>query len=828
MCIIKSNMMPSPPGALEKLSPDLLMSVLDFVPVLDFYNLKLTGNRYVTEVVREFTSRRCRGEFCRAISEEDARRNRLKPGLTRPALEITIERGQSALVRHFLRKYHARPPSNNDGKSDPNQQEHYYETERRAFRAALHWAAYYGSESIVSLLLGPDRINIRSWKPGYTALHVAAARGHVAIVALLLEHGAETDTLDAQGSLPLQLALNNGHDAVVAVLQSRGAASNLEEAIEAHGLRKLLRGRSRVGAGLQSKSPALPSPRRSEDQTFDMRPFLKYQNPNNRPMAGRSEGKERDLMLEAISVDFPPIINSLLNDGFPINATLDSRGYTALHIAAERGSHQCAKLLLERGADQNKSCAVDGIPAFHAATHRRGRDTLRVFLDAGFPVDTVNRKGATALHKAANLGDEAVINVLLAAGADVSEKCCRIGSTPLHHISRAGTPQLVNLLLAAGGSVDSKDANGSRPLHFAGNSQVARALIDRGADVNARNDVGSTPLHTLWDLDTLEELLQSGANVDASDAKGRSRAHLALSDNLHDVYDTSHCDGILDLLVRFGADLEQRDNNGETVLHYALTRNVHMVPRLLTYGVNVNSRDAQGRPPLRLALGAYRYTYGTFKSFLDSGADISWRDEQGRTLIHCAYSGRYPGLDLRILDLMLERGIDFDVSDDAGLTPLFLVAKIGDVEAASRLLEKGARVNITDKQGSTPLHHAFHNSSGPSIGMVMLLLSHGANIEAKDKEGYTALHLAIKGTGNQKLIGFLLAKRANIHAADNKGRTPLHHAILQSYFWYADILGMLMDHGAAVDVKDDDGCSPLELANKMNLQDHVEILRKRR
>lgn len=46
--------------SLETLSTDILVSVLDFVPVQDPLFLKLVGNQYITETVGEYLSRMLR------------------------------------------------------------------------------------------------------------------------------------------------------------------------------------------------------------------------------------------------------------------------------------------------------------------------------------------------------------------------------------------------------------------------------------------------------------------------------------------------------------------------------------------------------------------------------------------------------------------------------------------------------------------------------------------------------------------------------------------------------------------------------------------------
>ena len=76
--------------------------------------------------------------------------------------------------------------------------------------------------------------------------------------------------------------------------------------------------------------------------------------------------------------------------------------------------------------------------------------------------------------------------------------------------ARFGHTKIVLALIEKGADVNSKNENGTTPLHqaaYGDHTDTAMALIEKGADVNAKNDGGETPLHWAVDLDNTETAL---------------------------------------------------------------------------------------------------------------------------------------------------------------------------------------------------------------------------------------------------------------------------------------------------------------------------------
>lgn len=95
-------------------------------------------------------------------------------------------------------------------------------------------------------------------------------------------------------------------------------------------------------------------------------------------------------------------------------------GWTGLHLAAFFGRTGAVRLLLERGADPTalSTNASANLP-LHAAAAGRSVELVRILLDAGTPPDAAQHGGFTALHSAAQNRDQAMIDLLLARGADL-------------------------------------------------------------------------------------------------------------------------------------------------------------------------------------------------------------------------------------------------------------------------------------------------------------------------------------------------------------------------------------------------------------------------
>jgi len=153
---------------------------------------------------------------------------------------------------------------------------------------------------------------------------------------------------------------------------------------------------------------------------------------------------------------------------------------------------------------------------------------VRILLNAGATIDTEDTDGRTPLLWAAESGHEAVVRILLDAGATVDTKDI-YGQMPLSWAAENGHEAVVRILLDAGATVDTKDTYGGRmPLSWAagnGHEAVVRILLDAGATVDTKNTYARTPLS--WAAENGHEavvriLLDAGATVDTKNTYGQT------------------------------------------------------------------------------------------------------------------------------------------------------------------------------------------------------------------------------------------------------------------------------------------------------------------
>ena len=227
---------------------------------------------------------------------------------------------------------------------------------------------------------------------------------------------------------------------------------------------------------------------------------------------------------------------------------------------------------------------------------------------------------------------------------------------------------------------------------------------------------------------------------------------------------------------------------------------------------------------------------------LKAGASVSARDRLGGTaLTHAARAGRDA-----MVRLLLEHGADPDIRTVDGATPLFVAVEQNRLAAAQALLDAGAKLNIPGRAGVTPLSAAAFNGN---LQLVDLLLKHGADPTLGDlsgkvpivyaaARGFTPVVLRLLETGGDidtaygnhltvlmwaaghandvpvddgvQLVGMLLDKGAAIGARDDRGRTAL---MMAAELDHAEIVDLLLKRGASPDVRDRDGKSAEDLAS---------------
>jgi ankyrin repeat protein len=148
--------------------------------------------------------------------------------------------------------------------------------------------------------------------------------------------------------------------------------------------------------------------------------------------------------------------------------------------------------------------------------------------------------------------------------------------------------------------------------------------------------------------------------------------------------------------------------------------------------------------------------------------DLAHEGYSGRTLLHAAAAAG----NWRVVAALLKLGVDANVADSGGHTPLYSVANEcpGGGGVVRALIEAGAEVDACGGvKRCTALHMAARRDN---VEAAAALIESGANIEARDSLGETPLRRAVN-CGQVGIAALLLAKGADPHSEGSRGLTPV-------------------------------------------------------
>ncbi|HRN77875.1 MAG TPA: ankyrin repeat domain-containing protein [Candidatus Dependentiae bacterium] len=132
----------------------------------------------------------------------------------------------------------------------------------------------------------------------------------------------------------------------------------------------------------------------------------------------------------------------------------------------------------------------------------------------------------------------------------------------------------------------------------------------------------------------------------------------------------------------------------------------------------------------------------------------------------------------------LARGVNVDMRNEEGMTPLMIAARRGDLERARFLVRSGADINARSLtwNNMTPLQFAvLYGANLNSMAIAKFLIDSGADVQVQDSNGDTVLHNSLQIITAYKqrmdMVSFLIKHGALVNAQNKKGNTMLHDAV---------------------------------------------------
>ena len=224
---------------------------------------------------------------------------------------------------------------------------------------------------------------------------------------------------------------------------------------------------------------------------------------------------------------FKDVAFLLLDASIEIDA-VNSKGWTSLMLAAEKGCYQILCRLIKMGANVNAHSTDARWTSLMSASSNGFTDIAEALISAGAAVNAQQAGGWSALMIAVQAGQASIVRLLLQHGGRIYDRKEEIlidatkaqlsevpdGALPIIGATLGGHAEIVSLLLEHGAKTTTTTSAGKTPLMLAaisGNKACLEVLIRRGAAVPTFGDFGYTVSRICWVR--VRTLLGAGGDV---------------------------------------------------------------------------------------------------------------------------------------------------------------------------------------------------------------------------------------------------------------------------------------------------------------------------
>ena len=201
--------------------------------------------------------------------------------------------------------------------------------------------------------------------------------------------------------------------------------------------------------------------------------------------------------------------------------------------------------------------------------------------------------------------------------------------------------------------------------------------------------------------------------------------------------------------------------------------------------------ESSGDEDASLVEAAARADLESVRQLLGRGVDVDSRDAQGRTAVTAAVYAD----DLETVETLVEAGADVDIQDDMRTNALLATGETGNAEVLRAVLRADPDLTRTNRFGGTALIPAADRGH---VEVVQELVRTAIDLDHVNDLGWTALLEAVilgdGGAPHREIVRILVDAGADIEIADRDGVTPLDHA---RHSGYAEITQILSRPGAA-------------------------------
>jgi uncharacterized protein len=194
---------------------------------------------------------------------------------------------------------------------------------------------------------------------------------------------------------------------------------------------------------------------------------------------------------------------------------------------------------------------------------------------------------------------------------------------------------------------------------------------------------------------------------------------------------------------------------------------------LIIFALMTTSVQAQSGRDQALIAASAAGDLAAVERLIRDGASVGSRDDRGRTALLAATHGNH----VTVARALIAAGADVNAKDSIEESAYLYAGAEGRIEILKMTLAAGADLKSTNRYGGTALIPAAHHGHPEAV---RILLATAIDKDHVNKLGWTALMEAVilgdGGPTHTEILRLLVEAGANVNIADRDGVTPLQHA----------------------------------------------------
>ena len=267
---------------------------------------------------------------------------------------------------------------------------------------------------------------------------------------------------------------------------------------------------------------------------------------------------------------------------------------------------------------------------------------------------------------------------------------------------------------------------------------------------------------------------------------------------------------VCQVFIGAGAGVETKNDEGYSPLHMASCLGaLTTVKMLVEAGADVRATDAVRATCLILA-GCFGHTDIVRYLVGLPEVDLNHQDSNNCTALHVAVESKHAD----VVQVLIDAGADIEMKTNKGHSPLDVASVSGALTTMKMLVKAGADIRDTDTNGCRCLILAAY--FGHTDIMRYLVGLPEVDLDHK----CTALHAAVQ-VNHPDIVQVLIDAGTDIEMKNNDGRSPLHMA---SCLGALTTVKMLVKAGVDLDQRDGNNFTALRAAVKGKHADVVQVL----